>query len=360
MLLFVIVAVATSCKKPKDGVDGKDGVSATVEVCRECHNATTVELAATQFELSKHYTGLAAEEEAGNTSCAPCHESEGFKYACANHTPATFTLNSTTGVWANNYVGTAGASYGVITCNTCHSNIHNTYTTSDLPSLTTVDAVPLTMWGGAKTVNLTQGGGSSNLCVKCHQPRPLTCNTQTTARLLNYDSLRTSPLVVFYDSTAGAVNKYVKPSYRMHTHYGAVGAVYAGVGGIEFSGNTGDLAYENSAHTTVATCQDCHMAPITGVAGGHSFKAKGNFNGCNVSGCHASSPITSSSAKWTTTRSDVKALLEALATKINACGGGHDILHRESDATLNLWADVTTNDYDGYLDIYSSSTNPAG
>ena len=73
-------------------------------------------------------------------------------------------------------------------------------------------------------------------------------------------------------------NKVI-PSYRTHVHYGTVGAVYAGVGGIEFPGS---LAYENSPHTTAASCQDCHMAAINGRAGGHTFNVKGNFNGCNA------------------------------------------------------------------------------
>ena len=228
-----------------------------------------------------------------------------------------------------------------------------------MSSLTTTAPVSMTMYGGAKTIDLTQDGGISNLCVKCHQPRPLTVNTGN-GRVLNYDSLKAFPMVVFFDSAAGAVNQYVKPSYRMHVHYGPVGAVYAGIGGIEFSGNTGDLPYTNSPHTTLASCQDCHMAPMSGAAGGHSFKAKGNFNGCNVSGCHSVSPITATSAKWTTTRTDVKTLLDALATKINACGGGHDILHKDASTETNLWQGLTTGNYDGYLDIYSSSTNPSG
>jgi len=143
----------------------------------------------------------------------------------------------------------------------------------------------------------------------------------------------------------------------MHVHYGAVGAIFAGVGAIEVPGGT---PYTSSPHATVATCQNCHMAAINGASGGHSFKVIGNFNGCNVSGCHAATPISATATKWTGTRADTKDLLDQLATKINACGGGHDILHVETDPTLNLWAGISTGNYDGYLDIYSSSTNPNG
>jgi hypothetical protein len=154
----------------------------------------------------------------------------------------------------------------------------------------------------------------------------------------------------------------------MHVHYGAVGAVYAGQGGIEYPGS---VAYTNSPHTTVAACNDCHMAPMYGVAGGHAFNVRNsvetglsssttwNFNGCNVTGCHAAAPLDANSAKWKTTRTEIKGLLDQLATKINACGGGHDILHADN-STSNLWQGVTTGNYDGYLDIYSASTNPSG
>jgi hypothetical protein len=227
----------------------------------------------------------------------------------------------------------------------------------------------MTMWGGAKTINLTQGGGSSNLCVKCHQPRPLVCGNDPAGRLLNYDSVKNFPTAMMYDSAAGVKNTMLKPSYRMHVHYGAVGAVYSGQGGIEYPGS---VAYANSPHTTLASCKDCHMAgPMTGVAGGHSFNVRNaiesalsssttwNFNGCNTTACHGANPINATSAKWQATRTEIKGLLNALATKINACGGGHDILHADAAAT-NLWAGITTGNYDGYLDIYSSSTNPDG
>jgi hypothetical protein len=228
----------------------------------------------------------------------------------------------------------------------------------------------MTMRGGAKTINLAADNGSSNLCVKCHQPRPMICGNDPAGRLLNYDSLVIAPNIVMYDSTAGATNIYVRPSYRMHIHYGAVGAVVAGTGAIEYAGS---LSYSNSAHTTLASCSDCHMAdPMTGVAGGHSFNVRNgihtalgsstswNFNGCNVEGCHLSSPLDASSAKFKDTRTSVKALLDELATKINEVGSGHDILHKESDPTLNLWAGVSTGNYDGYMDIYDASANPDG
>ena len=70
--------------------------------------------------------------------------------------------------------------------------------------------------------------------------------------------------------------------------------------------------------------------------------------------------MSSTAAKFVNTRAGIKTLLDQLATKINACGAGHNILHVETDPTLNLWAGVSTGNFDGYLDIYSSSTNATG
>jgi hypothetical protein len=350
----------------KDGTDGKDAS----ETCKQCHAKAVVDAIATEFELSKHSWGQTAFEEAGNTGCTPCHAQKAFVYVCANNTPTAFVFNTTTKKWENPYSTNAANAIGAIGCFTCHTNLHTTYGTADL-ALTTTAPVSMTMWSGTKTIDLTQKGGESNLCVKCHQPRPLTCGYDPAGRLLNYDSLKNFPTVLQYDSAGtGSQNHGVKPSYRTHVHYGAIGAVYAGKGGIEFPGSR---SYTNSPHTTVASCQDCHMAdPMTGIAGGHAFNMRNakesalssgtswNFNGCNVEGCHAAAPLDATSDKFKGTRTEVKTLLDALATKINACGAGHDILHRNADPLTNAWAGITTNNYDGYLDIYDASTNPLG
>jgi hypothetical protein len=342
------------------GPAGKDGLAGTDanETCKECHNPTVVDAIAVQFELSKHSYGEAAFEEAGNTGCGPCHLSEAFKYVCKNNIPSTFTLNATTGKYSNDYASISSSAYGEIGCFTCHNSLHSTFAGTDFFPLTTTAAVSMTMWGGTKSINLTQDDSKSNLCVKCHQPRPLTTNTSLSdGNIVDYASLASSPTTVFYDNVVGnaAPNK-VLPSYRMHVHYGTVGAIVAGQGGVPF---TGSLAYENSAHATTASCQDCHMAPITGKAGGHSFVAKGNFNGCNVTGCHTG--IDSKNATfWVNPRKDIADLLNALAVKINAVGGGTKILHSEPDATANLWAGLTADNNDGYLNVYDPSSNVAG
>ncbi len=352
-------------KDGTNGINGTNGKDAN-ETCKICHTATMVDRIAVEFQMAKHSWGATAFEEAGNTACTPCHEQKAFVYVCQNNTSSAFLF--TGGKWVNQYFPDAASTFGEIGCWTCHSSLHTTYGASDI-ALTTTAPISMTMWAGAKTIDLPADSGSGNLCAKCHQPRPLTCGYDASGRVLNYDSLKNFPLTVQYDSTAGVTNHGVKPSYRMHIHYGAVGAVYAGVGAIEFAGT---MAYSNSYHTTHASCVDCHMAnPMTGIAGGHSFNVRNakesalgsgttwNFNGCNVTGCHIDEPLDKTSAKWVNTRASVQTLLNQLADKINAAGGGHDILHREA-SSANLWWGLTTNNYDGYLDIYDAASNPAG
>lgn len=378
LLLAAFALILASCTKEgpqgppgpagPTGANGQDGKDAT-ENCKQCHSKTLVDAIAVEFELSKHNWGEAAFEEAGNTTCGPCHEHKAYTYVCANNTPATFTFNATTNKWVNDYSVPASEAIGDITCFTCHSSLHTTYGASDL-ALTTTAPVAMTMWGGAKTINLAADGGMSHLCVKCHQPRPMTATTtyDPSGRLINYDSLKNFPMVTFYDTAAGVKNVNIRPSYRMHVHYGTVGAVVAGMGGIEFPGTK---TYANSAHTQAASCQDCHMAsPMTGVAGGHAFNMRNgihtalgsssswNFNGCNQEGCH--SGINANSAEFKDVRAEIKTLLDGLAAKINAAGMGTDILHKETDPESNQWAGITTINYDGYMDIYDASANPDG
>jgi len=352
---FSIMFVTSSCVKEgpmgltgNTGADGTNGKDAN-ETCKLCHTATKVDMIATQFEFSKHSYGEAAFSESGTVGCAPCHTQEGFKYIVANKVPATFTLNAATGKYANDYNDIPSAAYGEIGCSTCHSALHTTYGTADL-AFTSVAPVPMTMWGGTKTIDLKADGGKSNLCVKCHQPRPFT--NALTGNVLDYNALATTTGVVYDGNPTGTTN-IIKPSYRTHTHYGAIGAIYAGMGGVEFQGT---LPYTSSAHTQAASCVDCHMGTMVGRSGGHTFSAAGKFDGCNVTGCHATAITASSTTLWLNPRNEIKALLVSLAAKLTV--GGVEIMNRNGDSATNLWYGITANNYDGYLNVYDPITNP--
>jgi hypothetical protein len=361
---FICALALSSCVKegpmgpegPKgaDGTNGTDGEDAN-ETCIICHAPGVVDKVAVEFQLSKHEYGLAAEEEAGNTACAPCHAEEGFKYVVENNISAEFVGPNSSGRYTNPYAATAGTAYGKLLCATCHSSIHKTYASSDLPALTTTAAVPLTMWGGKKTVNLAADNGNSNLCVKCHQPRPQT-NLQN-GNVQDYAAVAANPKGMAWDAeNPTATTNIIRPSYRMHLHYGTVGTAYAGVGGVEFAGT---MAYTSSAHPSVASCTDCHMGSgVVGKAGGHTFFAKGNFTTCNTSGCHQSPIDASNTTYWVNPRNEIKGLLESLASKLVV--NGVEILNQSDDQEANLWYALTSKHYDGYLNVYDPSLNPGG
>ncbi|MBL7968795.1 MAG: hypothetical protein JNK09_17450 [Prolixibacteraceae bacterium] len=360
LLAFVILFLAPSCVKEgpmgpqgpagANGTNGVDGKDAN-QTCKMCHTATSVDLISTQFQFSKHEYGEAAFEEAGNTGCTPCHAQEAFKDVVKRNVPATFTLNSATGRYVNDYATSTSTAYGEIGCSTCHSALHTTYGSADL-AFTTVAPVPMTMWGGKKTINLPADGGQSNLCVKCHQPRPQT-HLQT-GNVQDYVAIAANPTAIAYDANNNsATTNIVRPSYRMHIHYGSVGAIYAGMGGVEFAGAE---PYKNSTHTTVASCKDCHMGTMYNRAGGHTFVAKGNLTTCNASGCHTTAVTSSSTTLWATPRAEIKKLLDDLAKKLTV--NGVDILNRNADSEHNLWYGLTTNNYDGYLNVFDPVNNP--
>lgn len=335
IILFSAAFVLYACEGPMgpagaDGSDGKDGKDAN-ETCKLCHNSTGVDAKAIEYEHSLHFAGEAFEEGTRN-NCAPCHSHQGFIDVVKKNTPATIVVNATDPTkYVNNYVASTSALAlpGPISCFTCHSSLHTNYAATEFLPLTTTAAVPMTMWGGAKTINFTQA--SSNLCAKCHQPRPITASS---GKLIDYAKLISEPTATYNMSSV---------SYRTGVHYGTHAAMASGTGGIEFG-----TGYTNSDHKAGASCVDCHMATPSGMSGGHSFSSASNFAGCNTTGCHTN--MSATSTLLTTAQADITAKLAELATKINALGNGHDILQK----------DPVDNQYHGYFDIWDRSANPTG
>jgi hypothetical protein len=96
---------------------------------------------------------------------------------------------------------------------------------------------------------------------------------------------------------------------------------------------------------------------MNGVAGGHTFFSKGIFNGCTD--CHPNlTSSTSDPEHWGDKRTEIQTLLNNLAASLMY--NGLDIMNRNPDAEHNLWASLTTNKYDGYLNIYDPVNNPEG
>ncbi len=333
-ILFAASILFSACEGPMgpagaDGNDGKDGKDAN-ETCKLCHNSSTVDAKANEYKHSLHYLGEAFEEGTRN-NCAPCHSHQGFLDVVKKSTPATFVVNpSDPTKYINNYVASASvlAFPGEISCFTCHSSLHTNYAGTEFLPLTTTAAVPMTMWGGSKTINLAKNTG--NLCAKCHQPRPITA---ASGNLIDYSKLVSEPTATYTLSSI---------SYRTGVHYGSHGAMLAGIGGIEFG-----TGYSNSPHTAGASCVDCHMATPSGFTGGHSFISAGNFNGCNMTGCHSS--MSETNPTFTGVANDI-------TEKLNELGAKLDLIATPS--IMNK--DAETGGYTGYFDIYDPGSNPGG
>ncbi len=337
--LFPVLCIAaflfSSCEGPRGlaGIDGKDGADGedANETCKLCHNSTGVIATANEYRYSLHFKGEAFEQGVRN-NCAPCHSHQGFLDVVRNNTPVTITANpSNPGSYVNNYVsGSSSLNFPeAFNCFTCHSSLHTDYEATEFFPLTYSAAVPMAMYGGSKTINFTQTTG--NLCAKCHQPRPV---TNLSENLIDYSKLISEPDAL-YDTQS--------LSFRTGVHYGTQAAMAAGIGGIEFGSG-----YSNSAHVSGASCTSCHMAAPSGYTGGHSFIASGNFKGCNTTGCHSN--IGGSSPVFTAVQDDIESLLAELTEKINALGGGVDILQKDPVDGL----------YHGYLDIYDARSNSEG
>jgi hypothetical protein len=334
--LFTAAAIAgfmlASCEGPMGpkGDAGADGTDAN-ETCKLCHNNTVVVAKAIEYEHSLHFTGVAFEEGTRN-NCAPCHSHQGFLYVVKNNTPATFVADPVNaGKFLNNYIVDAATTAlpGSISCFTCHSSLHTEYTADEFFPLATTAAVPMTMYGGSKTINFAKS--TANLCAKCHQPRPI---TNSAGNVIDYSLLVSAPASTYSLSSV---------SYRTGVHYGTAGAMAAGVGGIEFGSG-----YSNSTeHTQSASCVTCHMATPSGLSGGHSFSAAANYAGCNTTGCHSS--MSANSTSLTDLTNDIKTKLNTLGSKLDAIVTP-GILQKDS----------STGEYTGYFDVYDPSSNPTG
>jgi hypothetical protein len=154
-------------------------------------------------------------------------------------------------------------------------------------------AVTLTnVFAGGSNVTFN-GGGKSNLCVQCHQPR----NTSSVSPAPNINAAATDTITI--------------TSTRWYQHYGVQAQMFLGTGGnggFQFPG----YSYSNSGHTSLIQaktlgCIDCHMQePVGGgaaKAGGHTmwlaYEAEGTetfiVKDCKV--CH--SDITATATTFT-------------------------------------------------------------
>ena len=277
LILIIITTITfTGCTKegPQGipGLDGEDGIDGA-QSCGACHNVTEMlKSKISQYENSIHATG--ANTNRSDAACSRCHTSMGFR---------NFITDSSLTVIENPTP---------INCRTCHP-IHETYTTDDF-LLRTTDSINL-MLG-----DVVYDYGKSNLCVNCHQARPVS----------PYPDLQSKDSV-----------KISSPYYGPH-HATQANMIMA-VGPIKIEGS---MPYLNSAHTRMVDggCVTCHMSPATGVlAGGHQMGVKYTdghgatayqYTGCNATDCHGS--VSEINGLINPNRAEIAELTEELKNKL--------------------------------------------
>jgi len=245
MMIIAFSGTFQSCTKEgpmgPQGPSGEDGMDANA-VCITCHNLATRDTVEVRYMASRHGQGGIERYAGSRNDCAKCHSHQGFE-------ETTLTGRDTT---AENFHNP-----GKITCETCHDE-HKTLDFEEDGqdyALAHNEAVSLMITGHETKVDLK---GSSNMCAYCHQPRKPSGNV-----------------------AIGGNN--VTTEKRWGPHYGGQAVVLGGKGAYEFDGSA---SYENSAHTNIASCADCHMAETGNmVTGGHTMKMHNEDGSDNMAGC---------------------------------------------------------------------------
>ena len=286
VLIIVVVMLAaafvlTACAGPAGsagpagpagpaGAAGAAGTSPSAAdlTCTQCHNNTTLlDGKIYAWEGSRHGpAGLAWEEEAGNKTCAGCHEGSSFiDRMAAGQSFADYTTAVKDLVLPDATPQT---------CRTCHT-IHTTYTKDDF-ALRSVAPVAMVISG--QTFDKSLG----NLCVNCHQARRYMANFPAK------------------DAAGTAIAGSYAVNVRFNPHLSNQSDMMLGVGG------GGTVTGTPGAHYTMTeeACVTCHL----GESANHTFDA--SVSACVA--CHADAESTDIDGAVTAIQSKFDALQKAL------------------------------------------------
>jgi hypothetical protein len=259
-ILIILAAIALlimGCSKEKEESPGDQ-----TAVCMQCHgdNGTLqedVQAKKTEWAQSVHASDNTLNRN--GVPCAGCHTDEGFITRLTSGFGAVVTVDNPSPIHC-------------FTCHAPHTNFNF--------DLRTATPVSLLMGG---TFSL----GHGNLCANCHQARvpdpPINPSGATAIASTHWgphDAPEANCLL--------GLDAYI---------FNADSTVTLDT--VSADGYDGD---GNSDHTTLATngCPMCHMAtPFSDLAGGHEMSVtylsngatKDLVTGCNVTGCHGSSPL---------------------------------------------------------------------
>jgi hypothetical protein len=256
--LMFSFALMTSCEGPQGppgpagpagpvgqkGDDGTPGVSGN-DVCVSCHNLDTKARVEGEYMMSQHSAAETLDPYGSRASCAVCHGNEGFiirLQAGLDALPQDLTIATK------------------ISCGTCHDFHETLDQEGEGPdyALRATHPVDLFMY---RTAGLPQVevdlGGSSNLCLQCHQAR------RSWAGFVG-DIVGSDPMVI---------------PQRLDPHPSTQGTLLAGYGGAEIDGNVPYPAPMSTTHATEGACVACHMHD-------QDHSTAPSLEGCNTEDCH--------------------------------------------------------------------------
>ena len=306
-----------------DGLDGLDGQDASSAACISCHSSSHREPIISSYIASGHGSG-SSWARGTSTSCAQCHNNEGFidylsgDYFALNTEgdPNEYLLDDA-GEPIVNDNGTPGdpsddfyepnpnynpdygdyaehpvtgelmpsvnpAGYAVsnpISCTGCHTDHRSFDFDADGNDYAVRNISPVHLdLDPTITIDFSTSSadqlGLSNLCITCHQPR------------------------TSYPIPTGTADITIT-SQRYGPHHGPQATLLEGVMGANYAGSTGYPGVGTAAHRTGSSCISCHMGESTGNDGGHTWAPTNNACiTCHTNG--APTEVTDYAADMTT------------------------------------------------------------
>lgn len=261
----------------EQGPAGPAGENA-LNTCSDCHTGDVGLLAIqTQFNDGAHAETVYWPR---GGSCSACHNHNGF----------TATAVEGGEIPAEGFNDTVP-----VNCRTCHQ-VHNDYDGEDYALTTTA---PVTLQNGS-----TYDNGTGNLCVNCHQSRPINPLPEIGGDPVTFTSFRYGP------------------------HYGAQGNIAAYDAPFEFAGS---VAYPTTGTHAAQSCNACHMIDATAeygldayVTGGHTWRLAWDDEGEDVEAIEACTQCHTSATSFDFLggQSGVQAQLDQLAGLLDSTGEG--------------------------------------
>ena len=238
-----------NCHGPGSQHPGAESANLDVAVCATCHQNGSYYNTAKQWRLGPHgaddkYLDVSI-DEAPNASCAKCHS------------PSSF-VDNLKGKALTRLIA------GRLTCAACHDPHNTAMFPTEAHQVRIYDSVTLDDSVNTASPPVLSGQGPSAVCMYCHNARRSPPATYASSTTLPHESTATDVLLGLRASTN-------------------VQAIVAGA-----TNTIATVTLENSAHSGVAKCINCHMYNAgVNTVGDHTFSVTDRLTGADdVAACN--------------------------------------------------------------------------